>query len=80
MDVATTPARRRGTEKTDFSMPLFPLANYLTIGGVILVFLAMLANPSERMTAIASLGTAVVCYGLATYFSRKTAGAVGSTR
>ncbi|MCH4094780.1 MAG: amino acid permease [Acetobacter peroxydans] len=78
--VVRTAARRRGTEKTDFSMPLFPLANYITIGGVILVFLAMLANPSERMTAIASLGTAVVCYGLASYFSRKTAGAVGQTR
>lgn len=70
--VVRNAARRVGTEKADFSLPFFPLCNYITIGGVVLVFLAMLANPSERMTALASLGTAVVCYGLATIFSRKS--------
>ncbi|GBQ28555.1 amino acid/polyamine transporter [Acetobacter estunensis NRIC 0472] len=70
--VVRNAARRAGTEKADFSLPFFPLCNYITIGGVVLVFLAMLANPSERMTALASLGTAVVCYGLATIFSRKS--------
>ncbi|MBV1837542.1 amino acid permease [Acetobacter estunensis] len=70
--VVRNAARRIGTEKADFSLPFFPLCNYITIGGVVLVFLAMLANPSERMTALASLGTAVVCYGLATIFSRKS--------
>jgi GABA permease len=51
-----------------FVLPLFPLTNYATVAGVAVVFGAMLCNPAERMTAVASLGTSVVCFGLASFF------------
>lgn len=51
-----------------FALPLFPLTNYATVAGVAVVFGAMLVNPSERMTALASLGTSVFCFALASYF------------
>ncbi|MCH4093492.1 MAG: amino acid permease [Acetobacter peroxydans] len=51
-----------------FVLPLFPLTNYAAVAGVAVVFGAMLCNPAERMTAVASLGTSVVCFGLASFF------------
>lgn len=63
--VARKAARQKGAERENFTLPLFPLCNYLTICGVILVFGAMLTTPSDRMTALASLGTSVACYGVA---------------
>ncbi len=62
-------ARRNGTEKDNYTLFLFPLCNYATLVGVVLVFVAMLINPAERMTALATLGTSVVCYAMASYFA-----------
>jgi GABA permease len=67
---------RKAAERTGqgrFVLPLFPLSNYATIAGVAVVFGAMLCNPTERMTAVASLGTSVVCFGLASYFMMRRA-------
>jgi GABA permease len=67
---------RKAAERTGqgrFVLPLFPLTNYATIAGVAVVFGAMLCNPTERMTAVASLGTSVVCFGLASYFMMRRA-------
>ncbi|GCE79944.1 gamma-aminobutyrate permease [Komagataeibacter oboediens] len=40
-----------------FRLPFFPAVNLLTLGGVMVIFVAMLLNASQRMTAMASLGT-----------------------
>nr|WP_298796978.1 amino acid permease [uncultured Acetobacter sp.] len=48
-----------------FSLPLFPFCNYGTLLAVLMVFIAMLANPAERMTAIASIGTSAFFFLLA---------------
>ncbi|MFT8885975.1 MAG: amino acid permease [Acetobacter papayae] len=56
-----------------FRLPLFPLTNYATIAGVAVVFGAMLFNPAERMTAVASLGTSIVCFALASFFMLRRA-------
>lgn len=62
-------ARQAGTEAENYTLPLFPLCNYVTLAGVVLVFVAMLLNPSERMTALATMGSSVVCYLMAVYFA-----------
>ncbi|QEO17905.1 amino acid permease [Acetobacter vaccinii] len=62
-------ARAAGDEHEKFTMPLFPFYTYLTVGSVCLVFIAMLIDPGERMTALASLVSVVACYGLAVFFS-----------
>lgn len=71
--VARHLARKDGTEKENFALPLFPVINYVTIGAVLLVFIAMLIDPGERMTALSSLLTAIACYILARIFARKAA-------
>ncbi|OAG75254.1 amino acid permease [Acetobacter malorum] len=48
-----------------FNLPLFPFCNYATLLAVAFVFIAMMFNPAERMTAIASLGTSVFFFVLA---------------
>ncbi len=50
-----------------YTIPFFPYCNYVALIAVVFVFLAMLLNPAERMTAVASIGTSVVCYALASF-------------
>ncbi|PYD70868.1 amino acid permease [Komagataeibacter swingsii] len=40
-----------------FRLPFFPAINMATLGGVTVIFVAMLVNDTQRMTAMASLGT-----------------------
>ena len=42
-----------------FSIPFFPVLNFLTLSGVIIIFAAMLLDHAQRMVAIASLGTSL---------------------
>ncbi|MBB3881417.1 amino acid permease [Acetobacter oeni] len=68
---------RRGMEASGevwafSSVPFFPLANYLTMGAVMVVVVGMVIDPAQRMTLIASVGStlfAVVAWRL----SRKKA-------
>ena len=69
--VSRKAAERAGQGR--FGLPLFPLTNYATLAGVVIVFGSMLYNPTERMTALASLGTSVVCFGLASFFMARRA-------
>lgn len=59
-----TKAQAKG-DADGFSLPLFPFCNYATLLAVVFVFVAMMFNPAERMTAIASIGTSIVFYGVA---------------
>lgn len=54
--------RRRASgavQQSFFRLPFFPAVNLATLGGVIIIFVAMLVNDTQRMTAVASLGTTV---------------------
>ncbi|GFE92036.1 amino acid permease [Acetobacter persici] len=66
---------RSKAEKTGqgegFNLPLFPFCNYGTLLAVAFVFIAMMFNPEERMTAIASLGTSVFFFLLASFRNRR---------
>ncbi|MFT9399371.1 amino acid permease [Acetobacter sp.] len=67
---------RRRAEKAGqaegFNLPLFPVCNYVTLLAVALVFVAMIFNDAERMTALASLGTSVAFYAAACVWSRRS--------
>lgn len=63
--VQTRYRAQKDGQAENFSLLLFPYCNYGTLLAVACVFVAMLANPAERMTAIASLGTAVFFFLLA---------------
>ncbi|MFT9215742.1 MAG: amino acid permease [Acetobacter malorum] len=54
-----------------FNLPLFPFCNYATLLAVAFVFIAMMFNPAERMTAIASLGTSVFFFVLASLKNKR---------
>lgn len=60
-------AAQKASEADGYNLPFFPYCNYVALIAVVLVFVAMLLNPAERMTAVASIGTSVVCYGLASF-------------
>ncbi|KGB22475.1 hypothetical protein AtDm6_2486 [Acetobacter tropicalis] len=60
-------AAQKAGEADGYNLPFFPYCNYVALIAVVLVFVAMLLNPAERMTAVASIGTSVVCYGLASF-------------
>ena len=66
--VSRNRARSAGCEAGQYTLPLFPLCNYATLGGAGLVFLAMFFNPEQRMTALASLAPSLACYGLGSFF------------
>ncbi|MFT8676359.1 MAG: amino acid permease [Acetobacter sp.] len=66
--VSRNKARRTGREAGHYTLPLFPLCNYATLGGAGLVFLAMFFNADQRMTALASLATSLACYALGSFF------------
>ncbi|QHC36679.1 amino acid permease [Komagataeibacter xylinus] len=68
---AATPAMRQAC----FRLPFFPVINIATLGGVLVIFGAMLLNPSQRMTALASLGTTVF-FVLIHALRRKKAGLI----
>lgn len=42
-----------------FSIPFFPALNFLTLAGVVIIFVVMLMDPAQRMVALASLGTSL---------------------
>ncbi|KFL92448.1 hypothetical protein AmDm5_0044 [Acetobacter malorum] len=46
--------------KAFFHLPLFPFINIACLGFVVLIFVAMLSDPVQRTTAIASLGTCLL--------------------
>lgn len=57
--VVTRRAATSALRQAYFRLPFFPVINMATLGGVLVIFGAMLLNPSQRMTALASLGTTV---------------------
>lgn len=63
-------SHKEGTSK-HFTMLFFPYGSIAALLGIVLVFVAMLVNPEERMTALASLGTALVCYIMAWIFASR---------
>ena len=47
-------------QKAFFHLPLFPFANIACLGFVVLIFVAMFSDPTQRTTVIASLGTCLL--------------------
>lgn len=58
-------------EEKGYNLPFFPICNYVALGAVVLVFVAMVLNPGERMTAIASIGTSIGVYAVASVRSAR---------
>ncbi|WP_338333605.1 amino acid permease [Acetobacter sp. LMG 32666] len=58
-------------KKAFFHLPLFPFINIACLGFVVLIFVAMFSDPTQRTTVIASLGTCFLF--MAIYWTRQFA-------
>jgi len=57
-----------------FSIPFFPALNFMTLGGVAVIFAAMLLDHAQRPVAFASLGTSfffIMAYGARRWLFRR---------